>query len=233
LLVFKGLQKTTLVDFPGKVASTLFLPKCNFKCPFCYNKQLVFDKDTGFELSEEDAFKFFEERKGFIDGICLTGGEPLLHPGVVSFCKKVKETGLLVKLDTNGSNPKLLKELLEKNLLDYVAMDIKGALYNYEVAIGTSIDLSLIEESVDLLKNGKIDYEFRMTVVPGIHSEQDFISIGEWLKGSKSFFLQQFNSDVPLLDQGLEGTKPFAAEKLRNFAKILQPFFEEVAVRGL
>lgn len=233
MLVFKGIQKTTLIDFPGKVSSTLFLPKCNFRCPFCYNKQLVLDQDTGVRIPEDDALVFLKERKSFLDGVCITGGEPLLYPKIVSFCEKVKQLGLEVKVDTNGSFPKILKELLEKKLVDFVAMDIKSSPREYEKAVGAKVDLDAINESVSLLKKGNADYEFRMTAVPGFHSEKTVKEIGCWLEGSKAFYLQQFNSLVPLLDEGLQEKKPFDSKKLGEFASILRPFFEKVEIRGL
>jgi len=233
LLVFKGIQKTTLIDFPGKVACTLFLPKCNFRCPFCYNKQLVFDKSTGVEIPEKDALQFLDKRKGFLDGICITGGEPLLHEGIVSFCKKVKDLGLLVKLDTNGSKPALLKELLEQGLLDYVAMDIKACKASYDKAAGIKVDIGAIEQSIEAIRKSSVDYEFRTTVVPSLHSEDCLLRLGNWLSGSKRLFLQQFDSEMPLLDSSLEGSKAYDNPKLQEFAKILQPFFGEVKLRGL
>lgn len=233
MLLFKGIQKTTLIDFPGKVACTLFLPKCDFRCPFCYNRQLVFDEDTGIEISEKEALGFLKERKGFLDGVCVSGGEPLLHAGVLEFCKKVKKLGLVVKLDTNGSRPALLKKLLEEKLLDYVAMDIKAAPKKYGEAAGTKVDLGAINESIQLLMNSGIDYEFRLTVVPKLHSKEDLLAIGNWVKGAKRFFLQQFNSNVPLLDSSLEGTKAYSSAELLAFAEMLCPFFKETKVRGI
>lgn len=233
LLVFKGLQKTTLIDFPDKVACTFFLSKCNFLCPFCYNKQLVFDEDTGFELNEKQAIEFLKEREGFLDGVCITGGEPLLHKDIVSFLEKVKKLGLLVKIDTNGSKPGLLKELFDKKLLDYVAMDIKGELENYEKAAGIEVDLNAIKESVLLIREKSPDYEFRTTLVPTIHSKEGLLQIGKWLKGSRRFFLQQFNPSVPLLDPKFEKIKPFSEKELEEFVKVLRPFFDSVNERGI
>lgn len=233
MLVFKGIQKTTLIDFPGRVACTLFLPKCNFKCPFCYNRQLVFDEKTGIEISEKEALSFLKERKNFLDGTCITGGEPLLHPEIEGFCRKVKELGLLVKIDTNGSMPKLLKKLLEEKLVDYIAMDIKASPKKYSLAAGTKVDLDAIKESIGLIMDSGIDYELRMTAVPCLHSKEDFEEIGKWLKGAKRFFLQQFSPSMPLLDPKLEKTRPFSREEMLSFAGIMKPFFKEVAVRGI
>ena len=233
MLVFKGIQKTTLIDFPGRVACTLFLPKCNFRCPFCYNEKLVLDKDTGVKISEKEVLQFLAERKGFLDGVCITGGEPLLHSGLLSFCKKLKEAGLFVKLDTNGSKPKMLGKLLAKKAVDYIAMDIKNSPQKYEKAAGVKVDLQAIEESVKLIRKSGLHYEFRTTVIPSLHSEPDILQIGKWLKGSNLFALQQFNSSVRVLDHSLEGSRPYSREKLQHFAEILKPFFHEVKLRGI
>ncbi len=233
MIIFKGIQKTTLIDFPGKVACTLFLPKCNFRCPFCYNKQLVFDEDTGVEITEAEVFDFFKERKGFLDGVCITGGEPTLHKDLPLFLEKTKALGFLSKLDTNGTVPEMLKILLKKNLLDYISMDIKSSKKEYETAAGVKVDLKKIEESISLIRKSGIDYEFRTTLVPKIHQEQDVLEIGQWLKGSKLFFLQQFNSNIDLLDSKLQGTGSFSVEELENFAKTLKPFFDKVGVRRI
>jgi len=233
LLLFKGIQKTTLIDYPEKVAATLFLPKCNFRCPFCYNLQLVLDKDTGVEIPEKEALAFLLERKDFLDGVCITGGEPLLHSALPSFCKKAKEAGFLVKIDSNGSFPEKLQHLIEEKLVDYIAVDIKGARENYNKAAGVKVVLDKVQQTVDLVRQSGIEYEFRTTVVPKLHSKEDLLSIGEWLQGSSQFFLQQFNSEVPLLDKGLEGSKPYSREELQAFAAALKPFFNKVAVRGI
>jgi pyruvate formate lyase activating enzyme len=233
LLVFKGIQKTTLIDFPGKVASTLFLPKCNFRCPFCYNGQLVLERGTGVEIPEREALEFLGERKAFLDGVCVTGGEPLLHSGLEGFLARAKKLGLLAKLDTNGSKPAFLKQLLSKNLLDYIAMDIKAAPKDYDRAAGTKVDLGAVRQSVELIKNSGIGYEFRTTVVPGFHSAESLLEVGKWLNGSKRFFLQQFSAGMPLLDPSLEKTRPFSAQELESFAHSLKRFFKEVSVRGI
>jgi len=233
LIIFKGIQKTTLIDFPGKVACTFFLPKCNFRCPFCYNRQLVFNEDTGIKISETQALDFLKKRKEFLDGICITGGEPTLSKGLPSFLEKTKALGFLAKLDTNGSVPEMLKILLKKKLLDYISMDIKSSKKGYKKAAGVKVDLKKIEESIALIKNSGIDYEFRCTLAPVLHSKQDVLEMGKWLKGSKRFFLQQFNPNVNLLDPQMQKTSPFPAEEMRNFAKILEPFFDKVGVRGI
>jgi pyruvate formate lyase activating enzyme len=233
LLIFKGVQKTTLIDFPGKVAATLFLPKCNFRCPFCYNAQLVLNKETGAKITEKEALSFLRDRRKFLDGVCITGGEPMLHAGLPAFCKKAKRLGLLVKIDTNGSKPEMLQKLIAAKAVDYIAMDIKATKEKYGKAAGTGVDLQKIQRSIDLIKKSGIEYEFRITVVPALHSRDDLIAIGEWLQGAKQFFLQQFDSSVPLLDKKMQGSRAYSKEELLQFALELRPFFEHVAVRGI
>lgn len=231
MLVFKGIQKTTLIDYPKKVACTLFLPKCNFRCPFCYNPLLVLEGETGVSIPEKQAFSFLDERKNFLDAVCITGGEPLLHSGLLGFCKKAKEKGFLVKADTNGSMPQELKRLIDGKAVDYIAMDIKAPLEKYDASAGVQVDKKAIQESVALVKESGLEYEFRMTAVPALHSAGDLLAIGEWLRGSRKFFLQQFNPSVPLLDKKLEGSKTYSNEELQKFAASLQKFFGEVGVR--
>jgi anaerobic ribonucleoside-triphosphate reductase activating protein len=231
--VFKGIQKTTLIDFPGKVACTLFLPKCNFRCPFCHNRSLVFEEETGVTITEKEALEFLEERKEFLDGACITGGEPLLHKGLLEFCKMVKAKGLLVKVDTNGSMPGVLERLLHEKAVDFVSMDVKASPKNYALAAGVEVDLEKIGKSISLIRELALGYEFRMTVVPGIHSKEDFEAIAHWLKGSKKFFLQQFAPGEELVDQEFSKKRPFPAEKLREFAKILEGSIGSVEVRGI
>jgi pyruvate formate lyase activating enzyme len=208
------------------------LPKCNFKCGFCYNSSLVFDAETGVKISEKEALVFLDERKNFLDGACISGGEPTLHAGLPEFCAKIKAKGLLVKLDTNGSNPEMLKILVEKKLVDFVAMDIKASKEKYSLVCGTKIDLEKISESIGIIKNSGIDYEFRATVVPFLE-EKDLLKIGEWLNGSKKFVLQQFHNEMPLIDKKLQKIASYSPEQLKKFAEKLKPFFEKIEVRGI
>ena len=237
VLVFKGIQKTTLVDYPGQIACTFFLPKCNFKCGFCYNANLVLGKETGFSMNEKQAFDFLDERKKFLDGICITGGEPTLHKGLPDFLAKVKQKGFLIKLDTNGSNPEMLRELIEKKIVDFVAMDIKAPKEKYEEICSAKVDMEKIEKSIEIIrqagKQGLIDYEFRTTAVP-LLSEKDLLDIGEWLNGSKKFALQQFHNkkEMVLLDKKLENAVPYSAGQLKQFGEKLRPFFEKLEIRG-
>ncbi|MDD5148520.1 MAG: anaerobic ribonucleoside-triphosphate reductase activating protein [Candidatus ainarchaeum sp.] len=231
-LVFKGIQKTTLIDYPGQVACTFFLPKCNFKCGYCYNTELVLGKETGFSMNEKQAFEFLEERKKFLDGVCISGGEPTLHEELPEFIGKVKQKGFLVKLDTNGSNPEMLEALVEAKLVDFVAMDIKAPKEKYEEICGAKIDLKKIEKSIEVIKKSGIDYEFRTTVVP-LLSEKGLMDIGEWLNGSKKFVLQQFHNKMHLIDKKLEKAQPYSAGQVKQFGEKLRPFFEKLEIRGI
>ncbi len=227
-----GLQKTTLIDYPGKIACTIFLFSCNFQCGFCYNAELVNGKPTGC-FSEEKIFDFLEKKKGKLDGVCITGGEPLLTIEK-DFVKKIKEMGFLVKIDTNGSNPEKLKELIEEKLIDYVAMDIKNSKEKYNSTTQTEIDLNKIEESIKIIS--KLDkYEFRTTVVSDLHTKNDIKEIGEWFKSlgikPKKYFLQGFKHDGNFIDKTYS-KKPNTTEKyLYELKEIAQPYFERVMVR--
>lgn len=191
-----GLNKTTLLDYPEHVAATVFTGGCNFRCPFCHNAGLVLEPDAQESIPEEEVLSFLQKRRGILQGVCITGGEPTLQPDLADFIGKVKELGYPVKLDTNGYRPEVLRELLDKKLLDYVAMDIKASKENYARASGLCrIDLDRIEESVEILKNSGISYEFRTTVVAGIHSMEEFDAIGRWLAGSRAYYLQAYRED--------------------------------------
>ena len=230
-LLIKGLQKTTLIDYPGKLAATIFVGKCNFRCGFCYNKDLVLEYDKTPAISEKDVLDFLKERKKWLDGVCISGGEPTIHGELVDFIKKVKEIGLLIKLDTNGANPLMLKELIDKKLVDYVAMDIKGPIDRYDEIAKVKVDKEKIKESADILMKSNVDYEFRTTVVPGLLDNGDFETIGKWLKGAKMYFLQQFKPDKKCIDESYADKKPLPAGKLEEFKEILMPYFKEIEIR--
>jgi len=231
-----GLQKLTLIDYPDKVAATVFLIGCNFKCPFCQNPELVDLEEIKKQsrIEERDFFNFLDQRKKFLEGVCITGGEPTIQPDLIDFIKKIKAKGFLIKLDTNGSNPEVLSKLVSasrrRNLLDFVAMDIKTSLDKYEKAIGIKFDLEKIKQSVELIKNSGIDYEFRTTVVPGIIDEKDIEEIGKWLKGGKKFALQQFQNKK-VLDKEFTKIEPYSEEILKSFKKILEKYISEVELR--
>ncbi len=188
-----GFQKMTLLDYPGKVACTLFTAGCNFRCGFCHNASLVTHIDSSADYSTEEILKFLEKRQGLLDGVCITGGEPLLQPDIDEFIKQIKALGYSVKLDTNGSFPEKLISLVEKGLIDYVAMDIKNSKQKYALTAGVAdLDITPIEQSVEYLKKGNVDFEFRTTVVREFHTADDIKAIGEWIKGAPRYFLQNF-----------------------------------------
>lgn len=238
-----GLQKTTLIDYPGKIAAVVFTPGCNFCCPFCYNINLIKSKTKVKLIPEKEVLDFLKKRQGLLEGVVITGGEPTLQPGLEDFIKKVKNLDYLVKLDTNGSNPEMLKSLINSSthqLINYVAMDIKGPLDKYHGITGTQehgntgikFNLEKIKESVEMIKNSGIDYEFRTTVVPGLLDKEDFVKIGHWLKGAKRCFLQQFRNRKTL-DPKFQKNQPYPPEKIQEFAKTMEQYVKEVGIRGM
>ena len=226
-----GLQKLTLLDYPGRMAATVFTGGCNFRCPFCHNKGLVFLNENETEISTDVILDYLEQRKKMLDGVCITGGEPLLHEGLEDFIRQIRERGLQIKLDTNGSRFAKLKDLIEKGLIDYVAMDIKNTKDRYSMTIGLEeYDLGEIEKSVAYLKEGHVDYEFRTTVVKEFHEEADFNEIGKWLKGARRYYLQNFEDQGHCIRAGLHSLE---REKLKEIEETLRPYVEYVALRGV
>ncbi len=226
-----GFQKMTMLDFPGKVACTVFTGGCNFRCPFCHNAMLVTEIDESLTYSEEEIISYLYKRQGILDGVCITGGEPLLQKDIVDFIKKVKETGMLIKVDTNGSYPERLKELVNAGLVDYVAMDIKNSRAKYGVTVGKpDFDVSPIEQSVEFLLSGKVDYEFRTTVVKEFHTAEDIADIAKWISGAKRYFLQGFVDSGNLLSGGLNAV---SAEDMEDFCLKAQDFVPNTTLRGI
>lgn len=227
---FYGLQKLTLLDFPGKMACTVFTGGCNMRCPFCHNRSLVFLNENDGEISANEILEYLESRNKVLDGICISGGEPTLHTGLKDFIKKVKSLGLQVKLDTNGTNFKVLKELIDDHLLDYVAMDIKNCPKKYPETVGfESYDMSEIEKSKDYLLEDHVDYEFRTTVVKQFHEVDDFEEIGKWINGAKRYYLQNFEDHGTCIQSGLSEVGTETLEKMKETAK---PFVKEIDIRG-
>ena len=226
-----GLQKTTLLDFPGKVAATLFTGGCNFRCPFCHNSDLLLG-DARELYKPEDVLGFLEKRRNILEGVCITGGEPTLQPDLADFIRDIRTLGLAVKLDTNGYRPEILEELCGHELLDYIAMDIKAGRSRYEAAAGIhDLSMELIDESIRLLMSGSVPYEFRTTVVQGIHTEADFREIGPWIRGCRSYFLQAFRDSEQVLMSGTYTA--FSKEEMLAFAELMRPFAGEVRLRGI
>lgn len=225
-----GLQKTTLLDYPGHVAATIFLGGCNFRCPFCHNSELLGgDMETSF--SEESVLEFLRKRASILEGVCITGGEPTLQSGLEPFIRKVRKLGLLVKLDTNGYRPDRLKDLCEKGLIDYVAMDIKSGRSGYAKAAGLpGLDFSKIKESTDFLMKGTVSYEFRTTVVKELHNTADLEEIGTWLSGCSDYYLQSYKDSENVLVPGFSAC---TKEELLSFAEHLRTYIEHVSLRGV
>lgn len=223
-----GLQKMTLLDFPGRVACTVFTQGCNFRCPFCHNTPLV----TGTEdpdYPSELFFSFLEKRRGLLDGVAITGGEPLLHADIADFIRRIRSYGHAVKLDTNGAFPERLKELLDEGLVDYVAMDIKNAPEKYEQTAGVSGILPKVRQSVALLMENRVPYEFRTTTVDELHTPEDFTEIGKWLQGTKHYFIQSFVDSGNILADGMHTA---SAEKTKHCLQAVRQYIPEAELRG-
>jgi len=230
-MVILGLQKVTLIDYPARVACVVFLHGCNFRCMFCHNPELVIQKPCFEEaISEEPFFDFLNKRKGKLDGVVITGGEPLLHSGVKEFAKKIKDLGFLVKMDTNGSFSKSLAGLLEENLLDYVAMDVKTGLDNYP-KLTEYEDVEEIQRSIELIKKEAPEYEFRTTLVKGVHSEEDVRDILKLVEGAKKFVLQNFVFGHSISND-LSKANQFSRKELEAFAEISRNYVDKVSIRN-
>ncbi len=229
-MVIKGLQKLTLLDFPEKIAATIFTGGCNFRCPFCHNASLVVPDRFAETIPERDVMEFLRSRVGRLDGVCISGGEPTLQPDLAMFIRRVRELGFAVKLDTNGYRPDVLKSLIDEGLVDYVAMDIKNSRERYALTVGLeSLDISPVEQSAALLMEGRVPFEFRTTVVRGLHTEEDVASIGEWLAGDEKFFLQTFEDSGDMVKDGFSG---YTEEEMRRFVELLSEKLPRAALRG-
>ena len=226
-----GLQKMTLLDFPGKVACTVFTGGCNFRCPFCHNALLVTELPENPDYTVDEILSFLKKRAGLLDGVAITGGEPLMNPDIADFIKQIRDLGYSVKLDTNGSYPDRLKSLVGEGLVDYVAMDIKNCKEKYAETVGLkSYDLSKIEESVDFLMTNAVNYEFRTTVVKEFHTVEDIRKAAEWIKGAKRYFLQNFVDSGNLIDGSVSGVdKSIMLEMQKTAAE----FVPQTQIRGI
>ena len=225
-----GLQKTTLLDFPGHVAATIFTGGCNFRCPFCHNSDLL-GNDLPPAYSVEEVLSFLKKRRGILEGVAITGGEPTLQPDLRDFILDIRALGYAIKLDTNGYRPDILISLCEEGLIDYVAMDVKASKERYAVLAGIpSVDIAKLDESIDYLVHGSLPYEFRTTVVKELHSDEDFEKIGPWIRGCKNYYLQCFvDSDQVLNPVYTSPTK----EELLRYQSIVEPYVEHVELRGV
>lgn len=224
-----GLQKTTFIDYPEKIACIIFTQGCNFRCGYCHNPELFENKEP--VLSVPAFFEFLNKRKGKLDGVVITGGEPTLHgKDLIEFIKEVKSLGFLVKLDTNGTHPDVLQELLNENLLDYIAMDIKAPLAKYKTITQTDIDTKIIKKSIDMIMNSGVDYEFRTTIVKSQLSVEDLRQIGELIQGAKRYYMQKFLA-TKILDETLMSEESYTDEEFKNLRTILEEYVDFVDYR--
>lgn len=226
-----GLQKLTLLDYPEKVACTVFCSGCNFRCPFCHNPALATGNESILDYSFSDIISFLESRNKKLDGICITGGEPLLYEETIELAERAKYMGFLVKIDTNGSNPERLRTVIEKRIADYIAMDIKNAPVKYEMTSGSKM-LEQVKESVSYLLQDKVDYEFRTTVTGNLHTAADFEKIGKWIAGAKRYFLQKFVDSGSILNGNSEDFE-VSLEKMKEYKNIVRNDIPSVMLRGI
>ena len=231
MVEIKGIEKFSSRDFPGHISSTVFLGGCTFRCPYCHNSQLVLEPGTIPSMAADGFLSYLDGRKGWLEAVCITGGEPLLHEDLEELVRIVRERGLLVKLDTNGSFPDRLEGLLALGLLDWVAMDIKAPLERYREVTRSTIDVEKIVRSVDLLRSSGIKHHFRTTVVPGLVGRDDVVKIGEWLRGEDRYLIQQFVPQTTIDPAYLE-VKPFRRAELEEIVAAARPYFGEVGIEG-
>ena len=227
-----GLQETSLLDYPGKICAIVWTVGCNFRCPFCYNLNMVYgDTDT---VPVDHVLSFLDDRVGKLDALSITGGEPLLHEDIGDFMKEVKDRGFLVKVDTNGTFPDRLEQLLNAGLVDYVSMDVKAPFDKYDQLAGVHVDVEKIKRSIELIMEKASDYEFKTTMIPGLLEKEDVKQVTSLIKGAKRYYLQQFKTDVPVINQELlSATTPFTAEEFNEMKDLASPFVESCLLRGL
>jgi pyruvate formate lyase activating enzyme len=242
-----GLEKLSLIDYPGELSAVVFTVGCTFRCPFCYNPMLVLlhksgngdispegeenEKDQS-QITEADLFLFLEKRRGKLDAVVISGGEPTMQPDLPEFIRKVRSLGYKIKLDSNGTNPEMLEKLLAENLLDYLAMDIKSAPEDYEKATGTKFYFEKIEKSVKIIMQSGVPYEFRSTCVPGFINEEAIVKMGELIQSADKWYLQNFKSDAEMIDKKLTGKPGFSSAEMQKFAEIGRKFVKKCEVRG-
>ncbi len=231
-MIVSGLQKLTLLDYPGKVACTVFTGGCNFRCPFCHNASLVLPQRLSHEFPEEEILSFLKKRCGILDGVAITGGEPLLHQDIGFFLRKVRDLGYKIKLDTNGSFPDRLEALIRDGLVDRVAMDVKNSPALYTATAGVpALDITPIEKSRDLLLSGAVEAEFRTTVVKGLHTRESLIETAKWIAGASEYYLQQFKASGDILSSA--GLSAFDREEMLSLAEAVRPYVPSVQIRGV
>lgn len=233
-MIIGGMRKLSTLDYPTRLCVTVFTKGCNFRCPFCHNSSLVLKEkfDCGENICQKEIFEFLKKRKGLLDALCLTGGEPLINDisEIINFLSTVKEQGFLVKLDTNGSYPEKLSLLMKENLVDFVAMDIKNSLSKYGETVGIDVKTEEIQKSVEILMNGRVDFEFRTTVVKNLHDAESMKEIGKWLEGTEKYYLQMFVPSENTIKQGYE---PYTANELESLRRLVLPYIPNTFLRGV
>lgn len=232
-MLLAGFQKMTLIDFPGKIAATVFTAGCNFRCPFCHNPELVElspDMLATFRGKDKEFFAFLSDRKGKLDGVCITGGEPTVQKDIVPFIRRIREMGFSVKLDSNGTRPEILEEVFRDGLVDYVAMDIKNGMDRYSETTRVEVNEENIRKSIRLIMESGVPYEFRTTVVPGIHAEEDFDGIAALIKGASAYYLQEFR-DTTVLDPDLKEQAKGKTIDLEKVAERMRKTVKKVGIR--
>ncbi len=232
-MLIGGLEKLSLIDFPGKIAAVVFTKSCNFRCHFCYNPMLVLDdkEEDSSLILEEDLLLFLKSRIGKLEAVVISGGEPTLYLDLKEFIIKIKKLGFKVKLDTNGTNPKILGELIDEKLIDYIAMDIKAPLDKYSQVVGVSIDKEKIKRSIDLIMEDKVDYEFRTTIVPGLHDKEDILQMAKEIARAKKWFLQKFKLDTDLVNNDFKNVIVFSEHETNRMLKIAQKYVNNCKIR--
>jgi len=225
MIPIKGLEKSSLIDYSGKVSAVIFLAGCNFRCPFCHNRDLVLNPDGTESIPEEEVLQFLKERKKWLDGAVVSGGEPTMHKDLPEFLGKIKGLGYPVKLDTNGTNPQMLKEIIERRLVDYIAMDLKAPLEKYEKSSGVKVETEKIKESIKLIIGSGIGHEFRSTVLPALHTKEDVQEMARLVKGASKLYLQQFRPKNTL-DRKLEKERPFSEKEMRELRDLCSQYVD-------
>ncbi len=226
-----GLQKVTLIDYPGLVATSVFLAICNFRCPYCHNPDLIETASDKKYIPEKEFFSYLKKRKGLLEGVCVGGGEPLMSKDLVSFLEKIKKLGYLIKLDTNGSKPDLLEKLIKQGLIDYIAMDVKASLEQYDKVTNVKINNNKIKQSIKLIMDSGLDYEFRTTVLPKFHDLSEIEKIAKMIKGADKYYLQGFSNNKTL-DISFEREKSFKEEELAEMKKLALKYVKNCQIRG-
>ena len=230
-MLIGGLQKTSLLDYPGKVSAIIFTAGCNFRCPYCYNPELVTKIRKTKLISQKAIFDFLAKRRNVLDAIVITGGEPTLHQDLAEFISKIKKLGFLVKLDTNGTNPAMIKKIIKKNLIDYIAMDIKAPLRSYSKVVNSKVDTKKIKHSIKIIINCGLAYEFRSTLLPQLHTRDDLLKMSRLVKGAKKYYLQKFKPTGNLNNQAFNNFKSFTDEQMKKLCEICRPYVEKCGIR--